>query len=109
MRELKSDGGNRMYRKGSLLMATALCGLYLGTALADDQHPVKDSYITTKVKSELVGDFGTRASHISVKTKDGVVALTGNVGSSDDKDRAERDAKHVKGVVDVINKLDVEP
>jgi hyperosmotically inducible periplasmic protein len=98
-----------MYRKRLMLTTAVLCGLSLGTALAEDQHPIKDSYITTKVKSELVGDFGTRASHISVKTKDGVVALTGHVDSSDAKDRAERDAKHIKGVVDVINKLDVQP
>jgi len=98
-----------MYRNRLLFMTTVLCGLCIGSALADDQHPIKDSYITTKVKSELVGDFGTRASHISVKTKDGVVALTGRVDSNDAKDRAERDAKHVKGVVDVINKIDVEP
>lgn len=98
-----------MYHKRLLLVTVMLSGLSLGTALAEDQHPIKDSYITTKVKSELVGDFGTRASHISVKTKDGVVALTGHVDSNDAKDRAERDAKHIKGVVDVINKLVVEP
>lgn len=98
-----------MHHKRAFLITAILCGFTLGTALAEDQHPVKDSYITTKVKSELVGDFGTRASHISVKTKDGVVALSGRIDSSDAKDRAERDAKHVKGVVDVINKLHVEP
>jgi osmotically-inducible protein OsmY len=97
-----------MYRKRLISIAAVLCALSLGTALAEDQHPVKDSYITSKVKSELVGDFGTRATHIHVKTKDGVVALTGRIDSSDAKDRAERDAKHVKGVVDVINKLEVE-
>ncbi len=98
-----------MYRKRLISMTAVLCGLSLGTALAADQHPVKDSYITTKVKSELVGDFGKRAAHISVKTKDGVVALTGHVDSADAKDRAERDAKHIKGVVDVINRLEIEP
>jgi osmotically-inducible protein OsmY len=97
-----------MYRKRALCIATVLCGLYMGTALAADNHPVKDSYITTKVKSELVSDFGTRATHIRVKTKDGVVALTGHVDSADAKDRAERDAKHIKGVVDVINRLKVD-
>jgi osmotically-inducible protein OsmY len=97
-----------MYRNRAFLITAILCGLSVGSALADDQHPIKDSYITTKVKSELVGDFGTRASHISVKTKDGVVALTGRIDSGDAKDRAEQDAKQVKGVVDVINKLVVE-
>lgn len=98
-----------MYRKRLFVLTAVLCGLTLGTAVAEDQHPVKDSYITTKVKSELLGDFGKRATHISVKTKDGVVALTGHVDSADAKDRAEHDAKHVNGVVDVINKLEVKP
>ncbi len=98
-----------MYRKRVVCTALVMCGLYMGTAIAADNHPVKDSYITTKVKADLVSDFGKRAAHISVKTKDGVVALTGRVDSADAKDRAERDAKQIKGVVDVINKLEVEP
>ena len=98
-----------MHPKRLVVLTAVLCGLTLGTAVAEDQHPVKDSYITTKVKTELVGDFGKRATHIGVKTKDGVVALTGHVDSGDAKDRAERDAKQVKGVVDVINKLEVRP
>lgn len=96
-----------MNRSRLFVLAAALSGLMVGTAVAADQHPVKDSYITTKVKSELVGDFGKRAGHIHVKTKDGVVALTGRVDSEDAKDRAERDVKRIDGVVDVINKLDV--
>jgi len=105
---LKLKGGS-MHLKRRFVLTSVLCALTVGTAAAADRHPVKDSYITTKVKSELVGDFGKRAAHIGVKTKDGVVALTGHVDSEDAKDRAERDAKHIKGVVDVINKLDVKP
>lgn len=96
-----------MNRSRLFVLGVVVSGLMAGTAFAADQHPVKDSYITTKVKSELVGDFGKRAGHIHVKTKDGVVALTGRVDSEDAKDRAERDAKRIDGVVDVINKLDV--
>lgn len=96
-----------MHRNRLFVLGAALCSLSLGTAIAADHHPVKDSYVTTKVKSELVGDFGKRASHIHVKTKDGVVALTGHVDSADAKDRAEHDAKKIDGVVDVINKLEV--
>ncbi|MGH8218129.1 MAG: BON domain-containing protein [Steroidobacteraceae bacterium] len=96
-----------MHRNRLVVLGAMLCSLSLGTAIAADQHPVKDSYVTTKVKSELAGDFGKRAAHIHVKTKDGVVALTGRVDSADAKDRAEHDARHVEGVVDVINKLEV--
>lgn len=97
-----------MYRKRVLFMTAVLCSLSMGTVLASDNHPIKDSYITTKVKAELASDFGTRATHIGVKTKDGVVALTGHIDSADAKDRAEKDVKHIDGVVDVINKLEVE-
>lgn len=96
-----------MQRHRLVILTAVLCGFSLGTAVAADQHPVKDSYITSKVKSELVGDFGKRSTHIHVKTKDGVVALTGRVDSQDAKDRAERDAKKIDGVADVINKLEV--
>lgn len=97
-----------MYRQRLICMTAALCVLSIGAATADE-HPLKDSYITTKVKSELVGDFGKRAAHIHVTTKEGVVALTGRVDSADAKDRAERDARHIKGVRDVIDKLEVKP
>lgn len=97
-----------MYRKQLFCGATALCALLMSAVVTADQHPIRDSYITTKVKSELVSDFGKRAGHIHVTTKEGVVALTGSVDSSDAKDRAERDAKRIKGVVDVIDKLEVE-
>src|SRR5690348_16296962 len=94
--------GAHMPHKRLVILTALLSALTMGSAVAADKHPVKDSFITTKVKSQLVGDFGTRARHISVKTKDGVVALTGRVESADDKDNAEQDAEGVKGVVDVI-------
>ena len=97
-----------MYRKQVFCATAALCALLVSAVASADQHPVKDSYITTKVKSELLSDFGKRAAHIHVTTREGVVALTGSVDSSDAKDRAARDAKRIKGVVDVIDKLDVE-
>ncbi|MGH8199614.1 MAG: BON domain-containing protein [Steroidobacteraceae bacterium] len=96
-----------MYRKQSFCLTAALCALVISAVAAADEHPVKDSYITSKVKAELVSDFGTRAAHIHVTTKDGVVALTGMISSADAKDRADRDARRVKGVVAVIDKLDV--
>lgn len=97
-----------MYRKRLFCATAAVCFLAVGMARADE-HPVKDSYITTKVKAELTGDFGTRARHISVSTKDGVVALTGRVDSAADKERAVHDTRQIKGVSDVIDKLEVKP
>jgi hyperosmotically inducible protein len=88
--------------------------LSAGTVFADDSRmksdqPVTDSYITTKVKAELAKDKGTKATDIHVDTKDGVVMLTGMVGSTAEKELAENDAKMIKGVVSVRNDLKVQP
>src|SRR5476651_1756630 len=86
--------------------------LVSGAALADDStmksdQPVTDSYITTKVKAELTKDSVTKARHIHVTTKDGVVMLKGNVNSDAEKQKAEQDAMIVKGVSHVENDLTV--
>ncbi len=95
-------------KRASLLVATVTCALAAGSVFAaDTDHPVKDSYITTKVKAELAKDSSTKARHIKVTTKDGVVALSGTVGSKAEKEKAETDARGIKGVVDVNNGLEV--
>ena len=95
----------------SVLVAAALA-MAGGVALADEgatksDQPVKDTFITTKVKAELAKDPGTKAHDIHVTTKDGVVSLTGLVGSKAEKELAAQDAKKVKGVIDVRNDLTV--
>lgn len=95
----------------SILVAAATLALGVGNALADgvkSDQPVKDSYITTKVKAELAKDRGTSATHIHVTTKDGVVMLDGTVASTAEKELAEKDAKKVKGVMGVHNGLSVQ-
>jgi len=85
-------------------------GFVCGAAFADDStmksdQPVTDSYITTKVKAELAKDSTTKARHIHVTTKDGVVMLKGNVNSDAEKQKAEQDASGIKGVSHVENDL----
>jgi hyperosmotically inducible periplasmic protein len=100
-------------KRASILVAAATCALAAGGVFAADagtartDHPVKDSYITTKVKAELAKDSATKARDIKVTTKDGVVALSGTVNSKAEKEKAETDARGVKGVVDVNNGLEV--
>ena len=92
------------------LLTVGSLALAAGSAFADDvksDQPVKDSYITTKVKVELAKDKGTSATDIHVTTKDGVVMLEGMVASQAEKELAEKDAKKVKGVVGVHNGLSV--
>ena len=97
-----------MKRNYVAALVAAASVTFLGTALADEvksDQPVKDSYITTKVKAELAKDKGTKAHEIHVATKDGVVSLKGNVTSAAEKELAAQDAKKIKGVVDVQNDL----
>ncbi len=72
---------------------------------ADDSksagEAVSDTWITTKVKTELATVKGLKSRDISVETNDGVVTLTGVVGSSEEMKKAESATQSVKGVKDV--------
>ncbi len=73
---------------------------------------LSDSEITTKVKAKFIEEklFGKdkiSAMGISVKTKKGVVTLSGNVPSQDEIDNVVKLAKSVDGVKDVDSKLKV--
>lgn len=60
-----------------------------------------DAWITTKVKTEFGTTKGIHATDISVETHDGVVSLSGTVGSNHEKMRAISVANKVKGVKSV--------
>ncbi|MEO7757450.1 MAG: BON domain-containing protein [Dokdonella sp.] len=67
------------------------------TAMNSDQ-PVTDTWITTKVKSELATTDGVKSMDISVKTVDGLVTLTGVVATDTAVKKAVAAAESVKGV-----------
>ncbi|KJV36330.1 BON domain-containing protein [Luteibacter yeojuensis] len=60
-----------------------------------------DTWITTKVKSEFAANKSVKATDISVSTTEGVVTLTGTVGTAKEKSHAEAIAKKIKGVKSV--------
>lgn len=60
-----------------------------------------DTWITTKVKSELATTKNVKSTDISVTTMDGVVTLTGTASSASEKTKVEQVAKKVKGVKSV--------
>ncbi|MFX1675514.1 BON domain-containing protein [Paraburkholderia sp. A2WS-5] len=70
------------------------------------QH-VDDSTITTKVKAELLAAKNVKSEHIHVKTRKGVVSLTGTVPSAADRDNAKQVVESVAGVSEVKNHLKV--
>ncbi len=65
---------------------------------AKSDQPVTDTWITTKVKTELATTDGVKSTKISVTTKDGVVALVGVLATSDAVDKAIAATQTVKGV-----------
>lgn len=78
-------------------------------AAANIGAAVTDATITTKIKAALVADDQLKALKINVETKDGKVVLTGAAPDAGSRDRATTMAKTVDGVVDVDNRLTVQP
>lgn len=70
-------------------------------ASSDSDRPVADTWITTKVKTELAVTDGVKSMDISVKTVNGVVTLTGTQPSETAVKKAESVAQSIKGVSDV--------
>jgi hyperosmotically inducible periplasmic protein len=68
---------------------------------------ITDSTITTKAKAQLIGAKDVKASEVHVKTRRGIVSLTGTVPSAADKQRAEEIVQGVDGVRSVSNHLKV--
>jgi hyperosmotically inducible protein len=66
-----------------------------------------DSYLTSAVKTKLLGDTGLKAFHIHVVTKDRIVTLTGTLPTEALRDEAVRTAKSVDGVKEVVSEIEV--
>jgi hyperosmotically inducible protein len=62
---------------------------------------VSDSWITTKVKSEILANSLSKAFKVSVTTKYGVVMLKGELPTQDSIDLVKMIAEKVKGVKSV--------
>lgn len=62
------------------------------------QEVMSDSWITTKVKSELMADSLSKGFDVKVSTKDGVVSLEGSLDNQDAIDHVSHLAAGVKGV-----------
>jgi len=65
---------------------------------AESNQPVSDTWITTKVKSDLLATDNVAGSDIKVETKNGVVWLSGLVKTQAEHDKAVSVAKGIEGV-----------
>jgi hyperosmotically inducible protein len=77
----------------------------------DSKHPLKDTYITAKIKGSLIQSeiMGKEvpAWSVGVETKDGQVFLSGNVNTQEEKDNLVKVVKAVKGVTKVNDQITV--
>jgi hyperosmotically inducible protein len=96
-----------------VLAASIVCvplALADDTAAPADHHYVKDSVITTKVKSKLAAKHLTSLTRIKVDTdENGVVWLSGRAPNQDAVDMAGMIAKNTEGVASVHNDVAVQP
>jgi len=75
-----------------------------------DHHYVKDSVITTKVKTKLAAKHMSTLTHVRVDTdENGVVWLSGTAPTKDARDLAGMIAKNTDGVTSVTNNIEVAP
>lgn len=78
---------------------------------ADRSHPkifVKDSVITTKIKSKLAAEKPASLAHIHVDTDaDGIVWLSGTARTKEEAEKAHSIAHATEGVKSVKNHIKV--
>jgi len=67
----------------------------------------KDTWITTRVRSEMVLDADIRSANYTIDTENGSVYLIGSARSQDELDRATRIARFVPGVRRVVSYVEV--
>jgi hyperosmotically inducible protein len=68
---------------------------------------ITDSWITSKIKAQLMAADGVHASAINVETNDHVVTLRGQVRGEAERRKAERLARETKGVERVIDQMTI--
>jgi hyperosmotically inducible protein len=71
------------------------------TSETESAQPGTDTWITTKVKADLLATENVDGTKINVTTTNGVVTLAGVLDSKDQVDRAIALTKAIEGVKDV--------
>lgn len=107
------------YRIGVLIVAVlGVLTLLGGCASKQPDQPMAgqkvgsfmdDSYLTSAVKTKLLGDTGLKAFDVHVVTRKRVVTLSGTLPNAALRDEAISVAKSVGGVVNVISEIEVKP
>lgn len=98
-----------LYKRFSAFFIAVLMVGVLGCAATETRQStseyVDDSWITTKVKSEIFAEPSLKVAQVNVETYQGVVQLSGFVDSNADMAKAVEVARAVKGVKSVKNDM----
>jgi len=89
------------------LLFVALIAAGCSTNVPPGQQ-IDDATITASVKSKLAIEADTAAHNIDVDTNSGVVTLTGEVDTAEERRKAETIARNTNGVSRVNNLLTVD-
>ncbi|GIU77875.1 MAG: hypothetical protein KatS3mg005_1113 [Bryobacteraceae bacterium] len=91
------------------VLALVLIFLLTVVSAAALQQASSDDEIYDLVRRRLAGDPDVRGGALDITVKDGVVTLRGAVRSEKARKKADKLARKIKGVKNVINELTVRP
>jgi osmotically-inducible protein OsmY len=69
----------------------------------------KDTWITTKLRTELIADTRVRSLNYSIETVNGTVYLMGTARTQEELDRVVNHARNLSGVRQVVNYVEIRP
>jgi hyperosmotically inducible protein len=97
------------FRGSWVLMGVLILGL-VGCASTGEKtgEQIDDSWITTKVKSEMIASKDVSGRNIGVNTTRGVVTLTGTAATTQESNQAAEIARRVAGVKVVENYIRIQ-
>lgn len=99
----------RALRGAEVVVIALACVVLFASALSAQVGPLPDREITRAIETQFKIQKGVPFDRIDVEAEDGVVTLTGVVFHVLAKERATEIASAVRGVVGVVNRIDVEP
>ena len=88
----------------ALLFFMTGCQAMTGQTMGEN---IDDSYITGAVKTQLASDKMVSLTRVEVETNNGIVYLTGQVQTAEQRSHIGSLASQVKGVRQVVNNLQV--
>lgn len=90
-------------------MLVLLAAATIFTAACNKTQPRTDTQVASDIQSKLNADQAVHNKQVAVLAANGVVTLSGSVGSEAERSAVASDAATVNGVRTVVNNLDVQP